>query len=171
MNRATDNERLTTMETNERTSEEIRAEATEASSQVAELEREHAQVTARLADPQTIFDARLVVELRQRLDELPLFLNAARLRHAMLRVQMFDAEAAEHKAQMEPLHAAMMEEKPRLEAAQAAYNAKVNLWRGAHADSRVSSMDASEARARVRELQAEASNIGGAVVRRRTSAA
>jgi chromosome segregation ATPase len=158
-------------ETTIQTSEEIRAQVTEAAAEVAELEREQQEAMARLSDPATIFDAQLSVELRQRLDELPLFLNAARLRHASLRVEMFDAEAAEHKAQMEPLHAAMLEEKPRLEAAQAAYNAKVNAWQGAHADSRVSSMDANEARALVRQLQSEASNIGGAVVRRRPQAA
>ncbi len=159
------------METNERTSEEIRAQATEAAAQVAELEREQQEATARLADPETVFDARLVVELRQRLDELPLFINAARLRAAMLRVQMFDLEAQEDEAHMVPLHAAMLEEKPRLEAAQAAYTAKVDAWQFAHADAKVASMDANEARALVRQLQAEASNIGGAVVRRRPQAA
>jgi hypothetical protein len=65
----------------------------------------------------------------------------------------------------------MIEEKPRLEAAQAAYNQKVNAWQGAHEDSRVAHLDASESRAVVRQLQAEASNIGGAVVRRRPQAA
>jgi chromosome condensin MukBEF ATPase and DNA-binding subunit MukB len=159
------------METNERTSEEIRAEATEAAVEVTRLEREHQEVTARLADPQTIFDAQLAIELRQRLDELPLFINASRLRHAMLRVAMFDAEAQEHKARMPELHAAMMEEKPRLDAAQAAYNAKVNAWQGARADADVSRMDANETRGIVRQLESEAHAMGGVVVRRRPQAA
>jgi aminopeptidase N len=135
------------------------------------LEREHAQVTARLADPATVFDARLVVELRQRADELPLFLNASRLRVASLRVEMFDLEAQEHKARMPELHEAMLEEQVRFEDARAVYQNTVSAWQGARADSRVSSMDANEARAVVRQLQAEASNIGGAVVRRRPQAA
>jgi hypothetical protein len=158
-------------ETTIQTSDELRAQVAEATAQVAELEREHAQVTAKLSDPQTIFDAALAVRLRQRLDELPLFLNAARLKRESLRVEMYDLEAAEHKAQMEPLYAAMLEEKPRLEAAQAAYNAKVNAWQGAHLDAKVASQDANESRALVRQLEAEAHAMGGAVVRRRPQAA
>ena len=87
-------------ETTIQTSEEIRAQVAEAAAEVAALEMEQRDVAARLADPETVFDAQLSVELRQRLDELPLFLNAARLKHASLRVEMFDAEAAEHKSEM-----------------------------------------------------------------------
>ena len=159
------------METNERTSEEIRAEVTEAGAEVTRLETEQTEVTTKLRDPQIVFDAALTVRLRQRADDLPLHINASRLRAAMLRVQMFDAQSLEHKAELEPLHAAMLEEKPRLEAAQAAYAAKVNAWQLAHADSKVASQDANEARALVRQLQAEAHAIGGAVVRRRPQAA
>jgi ABC-type phosphate/phosphonate transport system ATPase subunit len=65
----------------------------------------------------------------------------------------------------------MLEEQVRFEDARAVYQNTVSAWQGAHADSRVSSMDANEARSIVRQLQAEASNIGGAVVRRRPQAA
>jgi hypothetical protein len=179
MNRTTNNEgeimsemiEQTIEQTNERTSVSLRAEATEAAAQVAELEREQQEVTTKLRDPATVFDARLVVELRQRFDELPLFLNAARLKHASLRVGAFDLEALEHKSRMEPLHQAMMEEKPRLDAAQVAYDAKVNAWQGARLDARVSQLDANEARSIVRQLEAEAHAMGGAVVRRRPQAA
>ncbi len=154
-----------------KSSEEIRAEATEAAAEVTRLEQEQRDVTAKLADPQIVFDPALSVELRQRLDELPLFINAARLRVAMLRVQMYDVEAQEHKAELEPLHQAMLEEQVRFESARALFENTVQAWRGARASIDVARMDANESRGRVRELQSEASKIGGAVVRRRPQAA
>ncbi len=160
-----------TMETNERTSEEIRAQATEAAAQVAELEQEQRDVAARLADPSSVFDAQLVVRLRQRADELPLYINSSRLRHASLRIAMYDAQSLEHKSRLPELHAALEAEKPKRDAAVAAYDARVRAWQGARADADVSRMDANETRGIVRQLEAEAHARGGAVVRRRPQAA
>ncbi len=156
-----------TIEHEQKSSDALRAQVKAAAAQVEELEQEQRDVAARLSDTATVFDASLAVRLRQRLDELPLFLNAARLKHASLRVEMYDLEAQEHKARLPELYEAMEAERPRLDEAQRVYDAKVQAWQGARADSKVSSIDANEARALVRQLQAEASNIGGAVVRRR----
>jgi DNA repair exonuclease SbcCD ATPase subunit len=156
-----------TIEHEQKSSDERRRQVEAAAAQVAELEREQQEATARLSDPATVFDAALAVELRQRLDELPLFLNAARLKHASLRVEMYDLEAAEHKARLPELYEAMVAEQTRYDAAREVYQTAVQAWRGARVDSRVSSTDANEARELVSRLQAEASNIGGAVVRRR----
>jgi chromosome segregation ATPase len=145
----------------QKSSDERRAQVEEAAAQVAELEREQQEATARLANPATVFDPALAVELRKRLGELPLYLNAARLKHASLRVEMFDAEAAEHKARLPELHEAMLEEQTRYDAARAVYQTAVAGWQGAHADSKVSSIDANEARALVRRLQSEAQAMQG----------
>ncbi len=154
-----------------KSSEEIRSQIGEAAAEVAALEMEQRDVTAKLADPASVFDAQLIVRLRQRADELPLYINSARLKHACLRVEMYDTQSLEHKSRMPELHAAMMEEKTRFEDASAVFQRARAAWQGAHADSRVSSMDANESRALVRQLQSEASNIGGAVVKRRPQAA
>lgn len=151
----------------QQTSDARRAQVAEAAAQVAELEQEQRDVAARLSDPATNLDAALAVRLRQRADELPLFLNAARLKRESLRVEMYDLEAEEHKARLPELCEAMVAEQTRYDAAREVYQTAVQAWRGARVDSRVSSTDANEARELVRRLQAEASNIGGAVVRRR----
>jgi hypothetical protein len=158
-------------ETTIQTSEEIRAQATEASAEVTRLEREHQDATAKLADPEIVFDPALVVELRQRADELPLYINSARLRHASLRVAMFDLESLEHKSRLPELHAALEAEKPKRDAAIAAYDARVRAWQAARESSNVSRMDANETRGVVRQLESEAHALGGVVVRRRPQAA
>ncbi len=153
-------------ETNSKSSDELRSQAALAQLEVSELEREHGEAQAILSDAETVFNPALAVELRKRLGELPLYLNAARLKHASLRVEMFDAEAAEHKARLPELHEAMLEEQTRYDAARAVYQTAVAGWQGAHADSKVSSIDANEARALVRRLQAEAQAMQGVAQRR-----
>jgi hypothetical protein len=158
-------------QTNERTSVSLRAVATEAGAEVTRLEQEQQEVTTKLADPSSVFDAQLVVRLRQRADELPLFLNASRLRHATLRIAMHEALSLEFKAQLPELHAALEAEKPKRDAAIAAYDARVRAWQAARESSNVSRMDANETRGVVRQLESEAHAMGGAVVRRRPQAA
>jgi hypothetical protein len=147
-------------------SDELRSQAALAQLEVSEWEREQKEATARLANPATVFDPALAVELRKRLGELPLYLNAARLKHASLRVEMFDAEAAEHKARLPELHEVMLEEQTRYDAARAVYQTAVAGWQGAHADSKVSSIDANEARRQLQQLQSEAQAMQGVTQRR-----
>jgi hypothetical protein len=147
-------------------SDELRSQAALAQLEVSELEREQQEATARLANPATVFDPALAVELRKRLGELPLYLNAARLKHAALRLEMFTALSAEHKANMPELYEAMEAERPKLEAAQKAYDAKVEAWRAEHESANVARLDANDARRQLQQLQSEAQAMQGVAPRR-----
>jgi hypothetical protein len=148
-------------QTNSKSSDELRSQAAEAQLEVSELEREHGAARDALSDAETVFNPALAVELRKRLGELPLYLNAARLKHAALRLEMFTALSAEHKANMPELYEAMEAERPKLEAAQKAYAAKVEAWRAEHESANVARLDANDARRELQQLQSEAQGAQG----------
>jgi hypothetical protein len=153
-------------ETNSKSSDELRSQAARAQLEVSELEREHGEAEATLSDAETVFNPALAVELRKRLGELPLYLNAARLKHAALRLEMFTALSAEHKANMPELYEAMEAERPKLEAAQKAYDAKVEAWRAEHESANVARRWRQGARRQLQQLQSEAQAMQGVAQRR-----
>ena len=153
-------------ETNSKSSDELRSQAARAQLEVSELEREHGVAQASLSDAETVFNPALAVELRKRLGELPLYLNAARLKHAALRLEMFTALSAEHKAKMPELYEAMEAERPKLEAVQKAYDATVWAWRAEHESANVARLDANDARRQLQQLQSEAQAMQGVAQRR-----